>query len=72
MPAHAHTHTHSFISQDYDIGLEIELFNKADEEFVKCLLSGYIDFLQVDLMTTCTCCACIWRVNINITNSCKN
>ena len=29
-----------FISRTYDIGLEIELFNKADEEFVNCLLGG--------------------------------
>ena len=35
-----------FISRNYDIGLEIELFNKADEEFVKCLLGGYVEFCR--------------------------
>ena len=64
-----------FISRNYDIGLEIELFNKADEEFVKCLLGGYIEFFARrfdDHLHFIKCCACIWRVNINITNSCKN
>ena len=64
-----------FISRNYDIGLEIELFNKADEEFVQCLLGGYIEFFARrfnDHLHFIKCCACIWRVNINITNSCKN
>ena len=62
-----------FISRNYDIGLEIELFNKADEEFVKCLLGGYIEFFASrfddHLHLLCMYLACRY---INITNSCKN
>ena len=64
-----------FISRTYDIGLEIELFKKADEEFVNCLLGGYIEFFarRFDVhLYFIKSCACIWRIDPNITNSCKN
>ena len=53
------------ISNNYDITLEVELFNKSDEDFVNCILGGKLDFFQDNLhghLKCITSCAAIWFV----------
>ena len=39
-------HFWDFISRNYDINLEIELFNKSGDDFVVSMLGGKIDFFK--------------------------
>ena len=38
-----------YISCNYDVTLEVELFNKSDEDFVNCILGGKLEFFQDNL-----------------------
>ena len=57
----------NYISNNYDITLEVELFNKSDEDFVNCILGGKLDFFQDNLhghLKFITSCAAIWFVKL--------
>ena len=57
----------NYISCIYDVTLEVELFNKSDEDFVNCILGGKLDFFQNNLhghLKFITSCAAIWYVKL--------
>ena len=62
-------HFWDFISRNYDINLEIELFNKSDDDFVVSMLGGKIDFFKYrsnDHILFLKQCATIWYVKLNL------
>ena len=62
-------HFWDFISRNYDINLEIELFNKSDDDFVVSMLGGKIDFFKYrsnDHILFLKQYATIWYVKLNL------
>lgn len=63
-----------FVSRNFDIELEIEIFNKSDEDFTCCILGGEIKFFKNRLnehLHFLKSCAIIWYMKIQFTNVCS-